>query len=135
MVKMQAIYTGEKHCDVTHGPSGSQIATDAPKDNQGKGEAFSPTDLVGAALTTCILTTLGILADRDNFSITGATGSVTKEMTSNPRKIASLPVELHLPKTLTDVQRKKCEAAAHTCPVHRSLHPDVKADIQFVYDL
>ncbi|MCB0348583.1 MAG: OsmC family protein [Bdellovibrionales bacterium] len=135
MVTMNAVYTGEKHCDISHGPSGSIISTDAPKDNQGKGEAFSPTDLVGAALATCILTTIGILADRDNFSIIGSTANVSKEMSAHPRKIASLPVELHLPKNLTDIQRKKCENAAHTCPVHRSLHPDVKADIHFFYDV
>jgi putative redox protein len=135
MVKMKAIYTGEKHCEITHGPSGSVIATDAPKDNQGKGEAFSPTDLMGAALITCILTTLGILADRDGFDIKGAWGDVTKEMNPNPRRIASLPVYIHLPKLLNEVQRKKCENAAHTCPVHRSLHPDIKADIQIQFDL
>jgi putative redox protein len=135
MVKMKAIYTGDKHCETTHGPSGAVLATDAPKDNQGKGEAFSPTDLVGAALVTCILTTLGILADRDGFDIKGSWGDVTKEMNPNPRRIASLPVELHLPKALTDVQRKKSENAAHTCPVHRSLHPDIKAEIVFHYDL
>lgn len=135
MVKMRAIYTGEKHCDIIHEPSQTTISTDAPKDNQGRGEAFSPTDLMGAALATCILTTIGILADRDNFSITGSIAHVTKEMALNPRKIASLPVDLHLPKTLTEIQRKKCENAAHTCPVHKSLHPDVQAEITFIYDM
>ena len=135
MVTMHSVYLGEKHCDTTHGPSGATLATDAPKDNQGRGEAFSPTDLVGAALATCILTTIGILSDRDGFSIVGATADVTKEMNPNPRRIAALPIKLRLPKTLSDVQRKKCENAAHTCPVHKSLHPDTKLEMTFTYDL
>jgi putative redox protein len=135
MVKMLATYIGEKRCEIVHGPSQTKITTDAPKDNQGKGEKFSPTDLVGAALASCILTTIGILADRDGFSIEGAWAGVVKEMNPNPRKIAALPVELHLPKNLTEAQKKKSENAAHTCPVHRSLHPDVKAEISIFFDL
>lgn len=135
MVKMTATYTGELHCELTHGPSGSRIETDAPKDNMGRGERFSPTDLVGAALVSCILTTMGIVAQRDNVLLTGATGEVEKEMQTTPtRKIAALRVVLHMPAALPPDYRRKLETAAHHCPVHKSLHPDVQAPIDFIYD-
>ena len=133
MVEMRAVYTGSKHCEITHGPSGSKIATDAPKDNQGKGEAFSPTDLVGAALLTCVLTTMAIVAERDGYSVEGAEGRVTKEMNPNPRKIARLAVEIRMPRGIPNEYRSKLEHIARTCPVHRSLHPDVQAPISFAY--
>ena len=83
MVKMTAIYTGEKHCNATHEPSKTTLATDAPKDNQGRGESFSPTDLVATALGTCILTTMAIVAERDGISMINARMSVEKEMSAN----------------------------------------------------
>ena len=133
MVNMSVVYKGEKHCELTHGPSGSKIETDAPKDNQGLGAAFSPTDLVGAALASCILTTMAIMAERDGIDLKGATAQVSKEMTSNPRRIAQLPVEIKMPKYLKPEDRKRLEAAAHSCPVHHSLHPDIQAPITFIY--
>lgn len=135
MVQMSGIYQGEKRCELTHGPSGEHINTDAPKDNNGKGEAFSPTDLVGAALGSCILTTLAIVAERDGLDIKGATFNVGKEMSANPRKIASLTVVLNLPTKIPLEVRAKYEHIALTCPVHRSLHPDVQMPIQFIWDL
>jgi len=135
MVKMTATYAGELHCELTHGPSGSRLETDAPKDNMGRGERFSPTDLVGAALVSCILTTMGIVAQRDNMSLVGATGEVEKDMQTTPtRKIAALRVVIHMPAALPLDYRRKLETAAHHCPVHKSLHPDVQAPIAFVYD-
>ena len=135
MVVMQVVYKGEKHCELTHGPSGSVIETDAPKDNNGRGEKFSPTDLMGAALGSCVLTTMAIMAEKDSGTIDlrGARARVVKEMNPNPRRIARLPVEVEMPKGIKPEDRKRLEAAAHTCPVHRSLHPDVQAPITFVY--
>lgn len=133
MVKMSAKYTGEKHCELIHGPSGSVLETDAPKDNQGKGERFSPTDLVGAALASCVLTTIAIVAERDGISIEGARAEVQKEMNLQPRKIARLPIQVFLPQTLTHEYRKKMERTALHCPVKASLHPDVQVEFEFHY--
>ncbi len=134
MVEMKLVYTGEKHCEVTHGPSGTVIETDAPVDNQGRGERFSPTDLVGAALASCVLTTMAIMAERSGIDMRGATAKVTKEMNPNPRRIAKLPVTVHMPRTVAQEARAKLEASAHACPVHRSLHPDVQAPIEFIWE-
>src|SRR5580658_28180 len=109
MVKTLVVYTGQKHCELTHEPSHSQIETDAPKDNQGKGERFSPTDLVGAALGSCILTTIAIVAARDQVPFEGAQAEVEKEMVSNPRRIGSLKVKLLLPKAIPAEYRAKLE--------------------------
>lgn len=133
MVEMSIVYTGEKHCELTHGPSKSKIETDAPRDNQGRGERFSPTDLVGAALASCVITTMAIFAERDGVELKGATATFKKEMSLNPRKIASLPMKIHMPKGLSREVRSKLEAAAETCPVKRSLHPDIVTEMDFVY--
>ncbi len=134
MVKMSISYVGEKHCELTHEPSGSRIETDAPKDNQGLGARFSPTDLVGAALGSCILTTIAIVAERDGIDIRGAEADVEKEMVSQPtRRIGSLYTRVRLPARLTPEQRKKLENSAHQCPVHKSLAAEVQASIAFEY--
>ncbi len=133
-IEMNAVYEGDKHCGLTHGPSGSTIETDAPKDNNGRGEKFSPTDLVGAAVASCVLTTMAIMAEKEGLSIKGATAKVVKEMNPNPRRIASLPVEVRMPKGLSAKDRTRLEASAHACPVHRSLHPDVQSPITFFYE-
>ncbi len=135
MVEMTGVYQGEKRCETTHGPSQSKLSTDAPKDNAGKGEAFSPTDLVGAALATCILTTMAINAEKDGVDLKGSTFRVTKEMSANPRKIQRLAVDLKLPARIETEYRKKMEHIALTCPVHRSLHPDVELPISFEWTL
>ena len=135
MVAIQMEYQGDLHCKAVHGPSRSELFTDAPKDNQGRGETFSPTDLVATALGTCILTTLGILASTLDVTITGAIATVTKEMTSAPpRRIKRLATTIHIPGLLTPGVQQKFERAAHACPVHRSLHPDVQAPIAFIWD-
>jgi uncharacterized OsmC-like protein len=133
MVKMSAQYTGGLHCELKHGPSGAALQTDAPKDNHGKGEAFSPTDLVGAALASCILTTLAIVAERDGIPFAGASAEVAKEMVATPRRIGALPVILTLPAAIGAEHRSKLEHIAHTCPVAKSLHPDVQVPIEFRY--
>jgi putative redox protein len=132
MVEINVTYNGHLRTTATHGPSGNSLITDAPKDNMGKGEAFSPTDLVATALATCILTTMGIVAQRNNIDMTGATARVTKEMVTSPiRRIGRLAVTIRMPKKLTDEDQRRLENAAHTCPVHKSLHPDVEAPISF----
>lgn len=135
MVKMSAIYQGEKHCSATHEPSSAQIATDAPKDNNGKGEAFSPTDLVGTALGTCMLTTMAIHCEKDGINIKNSLTKIEKEMSSNPRRIAKLTVVLHLPQSVPQDYRQKLEGFALNCPVKLSLHPDLQLPIVFHYDL
>ena len=132
MVEITATYEGQLRCVATHGPSGASLPTDAPKDNMGKGEAFSPTDLVATALGTCMLTTMGIVALRNNIDMTGARMRVTKEMVSQPaRRIGTLGVEIVMPRALGEDDQKRLEAAALHCPVHRSLHPDVQIPVTF----
>jgi putative redox protein len=134
MVNIQIEYQGDLHCKATHGPSGAELSTDAPKDNQGRGESFSPTDLVATALGTCMLTIMGIAARTLNIDIAGATAAVEKEMTSTPpRRIQRLAVRIHVPRSLSAADKEKLERAAHTCPVHKSLHPDVEISIEFTH--
>jgi putative redox protein len=132
MVEIRLEYQGELHCRAVHGPSGTELNTDAPKDNQGRGESFSPTDLVATALGSCMLTVMGIMARTLNIDIAGSTARVEKVMTATaPRMIASLAVQIHVPHPISAENQQKLERAAHTCPVHRSLHPDVKAPLTF----
>ncbi len=132
MVTMRLEYEGDLHCRAVHGPSGTVLSTDAPKDNQGRGESFSPTDLVATALGTCMLTVMGIAARTLSLDVTGATATVAKEMTAvAPRRIASLAVRIHVPQAIGPEDRLKLERAVHTCPVHKSLHPDVAMPITF----
>ena len=132
MVEVDIVYQGKLRCQATHEPSGAVILTDAPRDNQGEGAAFSPTDLVGTALGTCMMTIMGIVAQRENIDLTGSTVHVVKEMATAPlRKIGKLTVQFTVPAPLTAVQRTKLENAAMTCPVHKSLHPDVEVAVSF----
>ena len=108
MVKVNVSYTGDLHCDATHGPSQSKISTDAPMDNKGKGEAFSPTDLVATALGTCMTTTMGIKAQELGIDLRGMTVSVQKEMSKDPpRRIVGLPSEVHIPLPPDSAHRSK----------------------------
>jgi putative redox protein len=134
MDAIQLEYQGDLHCKAVHGPSGAELMTDAPKDNQGRGEAFSPTDLVATALGSCMLTLMGMMARTLNIDIAGATATVEKEMTTAPpRRIQRLTVRIHVPRDLSLEQREKLERAAHTCPVHKSLHPDIETPIEFTW--
>jgi putative redox protein len=134
MVTIQVEYQGDLHCKAVHGPSRAEINTDAPIDNQGRGESFSPTDLVATALGSCMLTVMGIQARTLNIDIAGATATVEKEMSGTaPRRIQSLTVKIHIPHALSSEDQLKLERAAHTCPVHKSLHPDIQIPIDFVW--
>jgi len=133
MVTITARYDGDLSCTATHGPSGATIRTDAPKDNEGTGRLFSPTDLVGTAMGTCMLTIMGIVARRHGIAMDGATVKVDKHMSQNPRRIGRLPVEITVPGRLQPEQKRLLEAAALGCPVHKSLHPDIEAPVTFVY--
>jgi putative redox protein len=135
-VEINVVYEGGLHCAATHGPSKQNLATDAPVDNGGKGEAFSPTDLVATALGTCMVTIMGLVAKRNNLDIDGLKVLVIKEMVAEPvRRIGSLKTRMVFPagKPLSPADRAKLEAAAKACPVKQSLHPDVKTPVEFVY--
>jgi len=134
MVEIEIAYQGQLHCSATHGPSGATIVTDAPKDNMGKGEAFSPTDLVAVALGTCMLTTMGIVAQRHGIGMEGSTARVKKEMATAPvRRIERLTVEIAVPTKLSDEDRRRVKSAALACPVHKSLHRDVQIPVTFYW--
>ena len=127
-------YSGKLRTISTHIRSGLTIITDAPTDNNGKGEAFSPTDLVAAALGSCMLTVMGIAAARHSIELAGATVDVSKEMVTEPqRRIGTISVNIRMPKGIPAQKRSMLEHAAHACPVHKSLHPDVKIPVEFTY--
>lgn len=131
-VEINGQYQGALRVSSIHGPSGTQIETDAPVDNQGKGERFSPTDLVVASLASCMLTIMGIVAARDQIDLSSTTYHAEKHMAADsPRRIAKIVIEFSLPKTLTTDQRKKLENAARTCPVHHSLSRDIEQVVSF----
>jgi putative redox protein len=137
-VEINIVYEGQLRCRATHGPSKTQLTTDAPVDNHGKGESFSPTDLVGTALGTCMATLMGIVADRNKLDIAGTRVHVVKEMVQEPvRRIGTLRVTIRVPSEkgtrLSAEDRKKLEVAALHCPVHKSLHPDIQTPIEFSY--
>ena len=132
MVKITGEYQGDLHCAARHEPSGSTIATDAPKDNQGRGEAFSPTDLVGTALGTCIATTMGIAARKLGVDLKGLRFEVTKEMSADlPRRITRLTTELWMPIPASRPDAKQLEAAGRGCPVRRTLRDEVDKPVTF----
>ncbi|MBL7931652.1 MAG: OsmC family protein [Bacteroidia bacterium] len=126
-------YLGELRSEAVHLPSGDVIKTDAPKDNHGKGEAFSPTDLTATSLALCMLSVMGILERKEGITqITGTTAEVTKVMYPDPRRIGEIHVKLTFPKNnYSEKEKKMYENAAHTCPVAKSLHPDIKQLITF----
>ena len=134
MLTIKTVYQGDLRTEATHVRSNTQITTDAPVDNKGKGEAFSPTDLVCTALSSCMLTTMAIVADRENVDMSGMKTEVLKIMGSNPRKIAEIQVHLSHPGlNATPEQLDKLKHAAHTCPVALSLHDSVKQTVTFSF--
>ncbi|RYY14787.1 MAG: OsmC family peroxiredoxin [Cytophagaceae bacterium] len=129
-----ARYEGQLRTEATHVASGTSIQTDAPVDNHGRGEAFSPTDLIGTALGTCILTTMAIVAERHQVNLVGSTVHVKKTMSQEPpRRISQLDVELTLPAALSEADRALLERVAHTCPVALSLNPEIRQEVRFIY--
>ncbi len=132
MNTMKTAYSGSLRTQATHLKSGSTIITDAPTDNHGRGEAFSPTDLVCSALSSCMITTMGIYAEQEGIDLTGLTADVTKIMELSPRKIKEIRVTLHLPGVkVNDDQKEKLKHTALTCPVALSLSDSVKQTVQF----
>ena len=134
MATVKTIYTGDLRTESVHAESGSKLITDAPKDNQGKGEAFSPTDLVATAYGACVLSIMGIAAKTHGFTIEGTTVETEKVMGTNPRRIVELITTITLPHNNYSAKEKKIiELTAKECPVYNSLHPDLKKDITFRY--
>lgn len=127
------IYKGTLRCEATHLQSGSVIETDAPTDNRGKGERFSPTDLLCVSLATCIATTMGIKADDMKIDLTDTTVEVTKHMLPDPRRVAKIEVKLKMPSTLQLDEKDKTilERVGNNCPVTKSLHPDMQVNIEY----
>jgi putative redox protein len=132
MVQIDVVYQGALRTQATHGPSGQILITDAPVDNQGKGESFSPTDLVATALASCLLTLMGIVAERHDVDLQGASARVVKGMASaGPRRIERLDVQIRVPLELDDKVRVALEKAAMGCPVHATLGSNVQMDVSF----
>ena len=132
MVRIHEVYEGDLHTVCRHEPSGAALETDAPRDNQGRGESFSPTDLVAAALGSCMLTIMGIEARKQGWALEGASASVEKHMSAGlPRRIEGLVLRFAMPRGLPDAARPVLEEIAHTCPVCRSIHPDIVVDVGF----
>ncbi len=135
-VEIDIVYEGDLRCTATHGPSKQTLTTDAPLDNGGRGEAFSPTDLVAAGVGTCVVTIMGLVAQKSGLDITGTRIHVAKEMVAQPhRRIGTLRITVTLPPgaELSEAARAKLERAAALCPAKQSLHPDVNVVINFVY--
>jgi len=129
-VKIRAQYLGDGKVELSHGPSGERIVTDLPVDNGGKGRAFSPTDLLAASLASCALTIMAKAAEKDGLRLEGVSIELEKEMSPSPRRVATLRGKVVLPKGLTEPQRSKLMAYVHACPVHRSLHPEVRVELE-----
>lgn len=130
----EVIYKGELRTNCTHLKSGQQIITDAPVDNNGKGEAFSPTDLLATSLGTCMLTVMGIVAKRNAINIDGTKVEILKVMAENPRRVAEIHAEMLFPKnSFSQKEKELLEHTAINCPVAKSLHPDIKQKTRFHY--
>lgn len=131
MATIETVYQGTLRTQAKHVQSGTEILTDAPVDNQGKGEAFSPTDLLAASLGSCMLTIMGITAREHQINIENTTCEITKIMVANPRRVGEIDVDLNFPEKYSGKQQKILERAALTCPVYLSLHPDIKKLVNF----
>lgn len=129
----QIEYEGNLRCNAIHLQSGSTLETDAPTDNRGKGERFSPTDMLCVSLATCVLTTMGIKANDSGWNIDGAKADVTKHMASDPRRVSAIDIVVKLPAQEDVKSHTILERTGNTCPVARSLHPDVKLNIEYVW--
>ena len=131
MVKIDATYDGNLRCTATHGPSGKQLITDAPVDNMGKGESFSPTDLLATSMLTCIMTIVAIRADSKKIDVSGMTGSVEKTMASGPRRVAKLEIVVNLPSGLNMEDRSWLITEGCNCPVCVSVSESMEVDVTF----
>ena len=134
MVEIKLSYEGDLHCSAVHTPSGNILVTDAPVDNNGRGQAFSPTDLVATALASCMATVIGIVAKRREIAVEGMTVVARKFMSvDTPRRISRLELEIAVPLPGSHPDRKILESAARGCPVHHSIHPDIEVDLQWTW--
>jgi len=135
MSTISTTYSGNLRTQAIHNASGNAIITDAPVDNNGRGEAFSPTDLVCAALGSCMVTIMGMVAERNNIQLEGTKMEITKKMAADPRRISEIQIIFNLPSEVTYSAKEKAllENAARTCPVALSLHPDVYQNVTFNY--
>ena len=133
MSKANIVYQNNLRTEAEHIASGEKILTDAPVDNNGKGEAFSPTDLVATALGSCMITIMAISANKYDIDVSGTNASVKKIMGSDPRRISEISIDINMNKNIEEKDRKRLERAALACPVHKSLHPDLEKKIRFIY--
>ncbi|MGL4400692.1 MAG: OsmC family protein [Luteolibacter sp.] len=135
MVEINLTYEGDLHCKATHLPSGNTLVTDAPLDNNGRGQAFSPTDLVATALGSCMATVIGIVARRKELPVEGMTVNVRKIMSEDlPRRIHRLELDLRIPLPASHPDRKLLESAANGCPVHHSIHPEIEVVMNWFWE-
>ena len=133
MSEANIVYQNNLRTETEHIASGEKIITDAPVDNNGKGEAFSPTDLVATALGSCMITIMAISANKYDIDVSGTNASVKKIMGSDPRRISEISIDINMNKNIEEKDRKRLERAALACPVHKSLHPDLEKKIRFIY--
>ena len=133
MSRANIVYQNNLRTEAEHIATGEKIITDAPVDNNGKGEAFSPTDLVATALGSCMITIMAISANKYDIDVTGTNASVKKIMGSDPRRISKISIDINMNKNIEEKDRKRLERAALVCPVHKSLHPDLEKKIRFIY--
>ena len=131
MVRVEAVYDGNLRCSATHIPSGQTLVTDAPVDNMGKGQSFSPTDLLAASMLNCMITIIAIAADSRELDVSGMSGSVEKHMTSGPRKVSKLEVEISLPTELHSADRAWLIKRGLACPVHKSVSEEMEVEVKF----
>ncbi|MBT4066492.1 MAG: OsmC family peroxiredoxin [Euryarchaeota archaeon] len=131
MVRIEATYDGNLRCTATHGPSGTELITDAPVDNKGKGESFSPTDLLATSMLTCVMTIVAIRADSRDIDVSGMSGSVEKSMAANPRRVAKLEVVVNLPSALSMDNRAWLITEGCNCPVCVSVSESMEVDVTF----
>ena len=133
MSKANIVYQNNLRTEAEHIATGEKIITDAPVDNNGKGEAFSPTDLVSTALGSCMITIMAISANKYDIDVSGTDASVKKIMGFDPRRISEISIDINMNKNIEEKDRKRLERAALACPVHKSLHPDLEKKIRFIY--
>ena len=134
MVEIKLSYEGDLHCSAVHGPSGNILVTDAPVDNNGRGQAFSPTDLLATALGSCMATVIGIVAKRKEIAVEGMAVTVRKFMSDDqPRRVKRLELDLVMPLPGSHPDRKLLESAARGCPVHHSIHPDIEVAMNWIW--
>jgi len=133
-VEITGSYTGALKMQLQHGPSGAGLQTAAPRDNQGDGSSFSPTDLLAASLGSCMVTTMAIVAQREEIPFSAAEFVAHKHMRSDPRRVDALPVRIRMPTGLSPEQRARLEHVALHCPVKRSLLPEIQTEVEFLYE-